>query len=153
MKTGSHVLINIPRGTSAENSLLRVQAEARRFGGSCADLYFQALNVTGLWAEAKQAGGYHFDSHRGVNENSKWFTLGSVEVKVAHGRTQGGILYLNFYVKHLRHAGFPVGGLLGEDDHQDATTQPVECKELVALRTALQNTDTSARSVATAKLA
>ncbi|CAK0864855.1 unnamed protein product [Prorocentrum cordatum] len=90
MKTGIHVLINIPRGISAENAFLRVQAEARRFGGSCADMYFQALNVTGLWAEAKQAGGYHFDSHSGVNENSGWFALGSVEVKVAHGRTQGG---------------------------------------------------------------
>ncbi|CAK0864859.1 unnamed protein product [Prorocentrum cordatum] len=139
MKTGIHVLINIPRGISAENAFLRVQAEARRFGGSCADMYFQALNVTGLWAEAKQAGGYHFDSHSGVNENSGWFALGSVEVKVAHGRTQG--------------AGFPVGGLLGEDDHQDATTQPAECEELVALSPAFQHASTSARSIATANLA
>ncbi|CAK0864860.1 unnamed protein product [Prorocentrum cordatum] len=153
MKTGIHVLINIPRGISAENAFLRVQAEARRFGGSCADMYFQALNVTGLWAEAKQAGGYHFDSHSGVNENSGWFALGSVEVKVAHGRTQGGTLYLNFYVKHLRKAGFPVGGLLGEDDHQDATTQPAECEELVALSPAFQHASTSARSIATANLA
>ena len=57
MKAGKHVLINIPRGMSAENALLRVQADARRLGGQCADMYFQELNVTGSWAEAKQAGG------------------------------------------------------------------------------------------------
>merc|ERR1740121_1213489 len=33
MKQGRHVLINIPLGISAENALLRVEAEARRLGG------------------------------------------------------------------------------------------------------------------------
>merc|ERR1719413_52460 len=36
MKPGKHVLINIPRGVSAEKSLLRVQADARQLGGQCA---------------------------------------------------------------------------------------------------------------------
>ncbi|CAK0885924.1 unnamed protein product, partial [Prorocentrum cordatum] len=58
MKEGNHVLISIPRGQIAENALLRVRADARRLGGQCADMYFQALNVTGSWAEASQAGGY-----------------------------------------------------------------------------------------------
>merc|ERR1719424_1090788 len=55
MKVGKHVMLNIPRGMSAENVLLRVQAEAVRLGGHCADMYFQELNITGSWAEAKQA--------------------------------------------------------------------------------------------------
>merc|ERR1719262_986429 len=55
MKPGKHVLINIPRGVSAEKSLLRVQADARQLGAQCSDMYFQELNVTGSWAEAKQA--------------------------------------------------------------------------------------------------
>eukprot|EP00959_Pyramimonas_sp_CCMP1952_P079024 1652031-Pyramimonas_sp.AAC.1 len=37
MKPGVHVLINIPRGTSVEDALLRVQADARRVGERCAD--------------------------------------------------------------------------------------------------------------------
>eukprot|EP00959_Pyramimonas_sp_CCMP1952_P252986 5285097-Pyramimonas_sp.AAC.1 len=60
MKPGKHVLINIPRGT-IEDPLLRVQADARR-SGSCADMYFQELNVTGSWAESMQAGGYHYSA-------------------------------------------------------------------------------------------
>ncbi|CAK0834158.1 unnamed protein product [Prorocentrum cordatum] len=64
MTEGKHVLISIPRGRNAENALLRVQADARRLGGQCADLYFQTLNVTGSWAEAKQAGGYLRDANR-----------------------------------------------------------------------------------------
>merc|ERR1719382_532484 len=55
MKPGKHVLINIPRGVSAEKALFRVQADARRLGGQCADMYFQELNITGSWAEAKHA--------------------------------------------------------------------------------------------------
>merc|ERR1740121_1146425 len=58
MKPGKHVLINIPRGVIGEDALLRVQADARRLGGTCAEMYFQVVNVTGSWAEAKQAGGH-----------------------------------------------------------------------------------------------
>eukprot|EP00959_Pyramimonas_sp_CCMP1952_P090597 1896644-Pyramimonas_sp.AAC.1 len=46
MKSGNHVLINIPKGMRAEKALLRVQADARRMGGSCADMYFVEINVT-----------------------------------------------------------------------------------------------------------
>jgi hypothetical protein len=55
MKPGKHVLINIPRGVGAEKSLLRVQADARHLGGKCADMYFQEVNVTGSWADAKKS--------------------------------------------------------------------------------------------------
>merc|ERR1719343_1963249 len=68
MKPGTHVLINIPRGATAERTMLRVQASARQVGGQCADMYFQEVNVTGSWAEAKQAGGYHYGAEHGEVE-------------------------------------------------------------------------------------
>merc|ERR1719413_105987 len=88
MKPGKHVLINIPRGVSAEKSLLRVQADARQLGGQCADMYFQELNVTGRWVETKLAGGLRFQAPGVADESPNWMTFGKVEVKVAHGHTR-----------------------------------------------------------------
>jgi len=126
MKAGTHVLVNVPRGASAEDALLRVQADARRLGGHCADMYFQALNVTGSWAEAKQVGGYHYSVSQISVETPHWLSFGSVQLKVAYGHADSAV-YLNVYVKHLGRAGFAVGGLLGEDDHQDVSTPPQAC--------------------------
>jgi len=136
MKPGKHVLISIPRGWSAEDALLRVQADARRLGRSgaqCADMYFQEVNVTGSWAEAKEAGGYHYSASQSHAKDSTWVSFGKVELKVVHGRTESGLLYLNVYVKHLGRAGFAVGGLLGEDDHKDAMTPPAACTKHTSL--------------------
>ena len=133
MKPGTHVLINIPKGALAEKALLRVQADARRMGTSCADMYFVDINVTGSWAEAKHPGGYrHVVSRRAV-ETPEWVAFDEVELKVVQGHTQSGITYLNLYVKHLGRAGFAVGGLLGEDDHKDAMTPPADCAHHVKL--------------------
>jgi hypothetical protein len=133
MQAGKHVLINIPRGMSAANALLRVQAEAVRLGGHCADMYFQAVNVTGSWADAKQPGGYHYASSQHEAKTPEWVALGKVELKVVHGRTDSGFQYLNVYVKHLGQSGFAVGGLLGEDDHADASTPPEACSKQMTL--------------------
>jgi hypothetical protein len=133
MKAGKHVLINIPRGAAADSALLRVQADARRAGGQCADMYFQKLNITGSWAEAKQARGYHYSASDRDIKAPKWVAFGKVELKVVHGRTDSGILYLNLYVKHLGRAGFAVGGLLGEDDHEDVSVAPESCAQRLAL--------------------
>jgi len=133
MKPGVHLLINIPRGVPAEDAFLRVQADARRLGGSCADMYFQEVNVTGSWAEAKQDGGYRYAASQRVFETPEWLACGKVELKVVHGHTQRGLQYLNFYVRHLSRAGFVVGGLLGEDDHRDATTPPASCTHHASL--------------------
>ena len=133
MKAGKHVLINIPRGMSAENALLRVQADARRLGGQCADMYFQQVNVTGSWAEAKQVGGLHYSVSQHDAKAPEWVAFGKVELKVVHGRTDSGLLYLNLYVKHLGRAGFAVGGLLGEDDHEDVSAAPESCSQRLAL--------------------
>jgi hypothetical protein len=131
MKPGNHVLLNIPRGMSAENALLRVQADARRLGGHCADMYFQELNITGAWPEAKQAGGYHFAVSQRAVKSPGWLAFGpwfrKVQLKVVHGLTEGGLKYLNFYVKHLGRVGLAVGGLLGEDDHKDVSIPSAAC--------------------------
>merc|ERR1719356_2101195 len=46
MKPGKHLLIHIPR-RSVHKVMLRVDAEAKRMGTQCADIYFQDLNITG----------------------------------------------------------------------------------------------------------
>jgi len=125
MKPGTHVLVNIPKG-ELEHQLLRVQADVRRLGG-CKDMYFQEINITGSWAETKQAGGYrHIIKHRAA-ETPAWVAFGTVELKVVHGHTKAGLEYLNFYVKHLGRAGVTVGGLLGDDDHTAASTPSGSC--------------------------
>ena len=142
MKEGKHVLISIPRGQDAQHALLRVQADARRLGGNCADLYFKEVNVTGAWAEAKNAGGYHYSVSQNDIEAPEWVAFGKVELKVVHGRTDGGLPYLNVYMKHLRSAGVAVGGLLGDDDHKDAMIPPASCTH----RTSLMEVQTSGQS-------
>ena len=127
MKPGKHVLISIPRGKSGEDALLLVQADARRLGGTCAEMYFQEVNVTGSWAEAKQAGGYLYSVSQSAVETPEWVVFYTVELKIVHGRTQSGLQYLNLFVRHLSRGGFAVGGLLGEDDHKDAATPPASC--------------------------
>lgn len=96
---------------------------------------FVELNVTGAWADAARAGGLRFDAFDDAagDEAPKWTQLGPVELKVGRGRTAEGTKYLNVYVKHLGRAGFAVGGLLGEDDHTDASTPPASCIQHVSL--------------------
>jgi len=133
MKPGKHVLINIPKGVVVENALFRVEAKASQLGGQCADMYFQEINITGRWVETKLAGGLRFQAPGVADESPNWMTFGKVEVKVAHGHTRQGIQYLNLYVKHLGHAGFAVGGLLGEDDHKDVMIPPASCTHRTSL--------------------
>jgi hypothetical protein len=148
MKEGSHVLINIPRGVITEKALLHVQAEARRLGGHCADMYFQELNVSGLWAEANQPGGYHFSVSQREIKTPEWVALGKVELKVVHGHTDGGLRYLNMYVKHLGRAGFAVGGLLGEDDHEDVVIPSGACVKMMSLADVSQDPSGGSYAVA-----
>merc|ERR1740121_3385135 len=133
MRPGKHVLIHIPRGERVENSLLRVEAEARRLGAHCADMYFEELNLTGAWVEAKHTGGLRFQAQGMLDKKQTWIKTGKVELKVAHGRTHHGTQYLNFYVRHLGRTGFVVGGLLGEDDHRAAATPTQACLHQTSL--------------------
>lgn len=135
MRPGHHVLIHIPRGERVEKTLLRVEADARQMGKPCTpDMYFEELNITGAWVEAKHAGGLHFVAQGVHDEKPTWEQFGNVGLKVAHGHTKTGIKYLNVYVKHLSHAGFRVGGLLGEGDHT-LVAKPLD--ECLRRRTAL----------------
>jgi len=96
------------------------------------------INITGQWVEAKLAGGLRFQAPGVADESPNWMTFGKVQVKVAHGHTRQGIQYLNFYVKHLGHAGFAVGGLLGEDDHKDVMIPPAICAHQTSLNKVVQ---------------
>jgi hypothetical protein len=132
MKTGTHVLIHIPR-RDLKNTLLRVHANVQRMGGQCADIYFQGLNITGAWADAKHPGGFRYRAQGTGGQRPRWVQFGGVHLKVVHGRTQKGIKYLNLYARNLVRAGFPVGGLLGEDDHTEEAVPPEACHHRIAL--------------------
>jgi len=148
MQPGQHVLISIPRGESAEGALLRVQADARRLGG-CTDMYFQEVNITGSWVSSNQAGGYRYVASQAVVGTPQWVAFGKVELKVVHGRTQAGNAYLNIYAKHLGQAGFPIGGLLGEDDHEDVAALPAQCVRKIALQSRGQKRGVALAAAAT----
>ena len=121
-------MLHIPKNADAQVTLLHVEAEVRLLTSSCMDMYFQVLNVTGAWAEAKQKGGLHFQAgETDSKEKSKWMSLGRVELKVVHGHTQEGLHYLNVFVRHLRRTGLVIGGLLGEDDHSQAAMSDPKC--------------------------
>jgi len=135
MQPGTHTLLHIPKGSGAKTMLLHVSAEAQRMGTKCSDMYFQEMNLTGAWPEAKQVGGFHF--HAGEDssvEDSKWMSFGKVDLKVVHGQTQQGIHYLNFFVKHLKHLKhLSIGGLLGEDDHSEVAKVDETCSQRINL--------------------
>jgi len=138
MQPGEHVLLHIPRRESIENTLLHVQAAAQTLGGLCTDTYFTRINITGRWPSALRPGGLVFRADDPDNgAESKWMNLhGSsqgLQIKVVHGHTQQGTRYLNFYVKGLGRTGLPVGGLLGEDDHEEASRPIRACEQHLAL--------------------
>jgi len=133
MRPGMSTLINIPRGTSVEYALLVVQANAHRLGQHCSDMYFQELNVTGAWADLAQPGGFRFDARDALDLTPKWMKLGPVGLKIVYGHTDMGTQYLNVFVKNLGRAGFPVGGLLGEDDHTAAEKPEWACQHTLSL--------------------
>ena len=140
MKEGHHKLLNIPRGASPKSAKLLVAAECTRFGGrSCGDLYFTAINVTGAWVRAR--GGLRFHTHpsrrgSGNEKDNKfrvWHDLGQVDLKVVEGTTNEGSRYLNLYVRKLAHVKAMIGGLLGGDDHTEASTAPAGCQKSITL--------------------
>jgi len=100
-------------------------------------MYFQELNITGAWAEAKHTGGFHYHAE-GLHSESRWERFENVKLKVAQGRTQQGVKYLNLYVKDLKRTGYAVGGLLGDDDHTEAATPEEGCVHRMSLRSLVE---------------
>merc|ERR1712146_393304 len=126
-------LLQIPRGASASDALLRVTAAAEHEGGACSDMYFKALNITGLWVSAQQKEGYMYTAGA-PQPVAGWRTYGKVEVKVAWGRTLGGVEYLNFMVRHLTRVGQDIGGLLGMDDYTQAAKRDPSCGSAILVQ-------------------
>lgn len=156
-KSGVHVLLQIPRNAAPLATLLHLQARAQQLGAVCDELYFTALNVTGKWADDKlysqalnltvdipkaaagahgvPTGGLQFlATSAGKQGYTPWMDFGGVGLKVAWGQTETGIKYLNVLIKHVGHAGFPVGGLLGGDDHAKVSARSRTCSQSLALR-------------------
>lgn len=134
MQAGTHMLLQIPRGAVAETSLLAAEARAERSSAACSDLYFKSLNLTGRWADELNSGGFRFFA--GVPDariGTGWLHIKQVDVKVRWGRTSEGVEYLNVFFRHLGMAGYPVGGLLGEDDHSQAATPDPYCAQILSL--------------------
>jgi len=137
-KPGTHVLVQVPKGVGPNGTLLRLEADARQVGGACAETYFKCASITGKWVP--EAGGRQFCSHlesEGRIGSEGWMQFGKVQVKVVNGVTKSNTDYLNIFVKHLGDVGYPVGGLLGEDDHMDASTVSPHCRSTMELRSDL----------------
>mmetsp|Transcript_75233 Transcript_75233/g.196137 ORF Transcript_75233/g.196137 Transcript_75233/m.196137 type:complete len:205 (+) Transcript_75233:436-1050(+) len=109
MKPGKVVLVQIPRGKPGNRALLTVEADARQLGGSCADMYFQTVNVTGEWAEELRASGFIFTTQGARDDEAVrrpiWMNMGPLKLKVVAGRTREGIRHLNFYRRAPRPRG------------------------------------------------
>merc|ERR1719291_783056 len=144
LRPGVHVLLQLPRGAE-HDVLLRVEAHATQLGGACADIYFQALNLTGRWVQESKGQntklrGIRYHANRPVNSGhgTNWMTFGKVELKVVWGHTKSGLEYLNMYARRLSKAGMPIGGLLGLDDHTAASTPSARCKRTMTLLSLLE---------------
>jgi len=131
------VFILIPKGADAQDTLLRVDADIEHIGSACADMYIQFLTITGKWADEHRIGGYHYDAQEDAGRKAtNWMHVGEVDLKVVWGRTVEGIKYMNLFAKNLGQTGFPVGGLLGEDDHTAESAPTPECEKTVSLMSA-----------------
>jgi len=129
-KEGLHTLVRVPRAERGA-ALLVVEAEARQMGVACADMYFQSVNLTGRWVGSQ--GRVFSAGHVAKTDSQRWLRYGKVELKVVEGHTKSGIVYLNLFVRHLKFAGYPVGGILGMDDHAAAATPSQKCQMRVSL--------------------
>jgi len=133
-RTGSNILLQIPRWSSSDTALLHVMADATRMGDQCADVYFQMVTISGAWTnETEEMRFFASGDTLGMPVSMKWTRFGKVDLKVVHGKTQQGTDYLNLFAKHLAAVGLPVGGLLGIDDHTTASAQPSECTRSFSL--------------------
>merc|ERR1719263_1646952 len=137
MQPGYHTLVQIPKGAQRHKTLLSAAAKVKRVGAQCQDMYITQVNLTGAWPETA---GYHLlQFQAGVlhkDLDSRWLRFGPVDLKVAHGRTAYGTSYLNFLVRNLAHTGYPVGGLLGEDDHSAVAKRGGHCAAVLNLAVA-----------------
>jgi hypothetical protein len=143
MRPGNHTMISIPRGSSPDRALLSVVALTEHIGHACTDMYVQALTITGAWAAGvpgaqrlSNSWAVRYFAQQPPQQGSRkagWNTYGNIRLKVTWGRTAGGVKYMNLLARNLIHAGYTVGGLLGEDDHTTAATPVEGCMHFMSL--------------------
>ncbi|CAK0830152.1 unnamed protein product [Prorocentrum cordatum] len=110
-------------------------------GVACTDMYFVSVNLTGRWVGSQGrafCAGYVADK-----ESRHWLRYGQVELKVVQGRTKSGIVYLNLFVRNLKFVGYPVGGILGLDDHATAAEPSLKCQKRITLASVPVRTNAS----------
>jgi len=130
---GNHTLAKLPKDVSDKHAFLKIACEVKRMSARCADVYIQAVNITGSWLRSKMGDdAMTFNAQRGRIQE-RWMHIGHVQVKVARGATKSGIKYLNMFTKHVGITGLTVGGILGEDDHTTAATPMEDCRRVVDL--------------------
>jgi len=134
-RTGVSVLLQIPGGAfvGPRRTLLRLEADVRRIGSVCSDVYFQVVTISGPWTNRSSSITLFAKESEGKPNSMKWRRFGKVDLKVAHGRTREGVDYLNVFAKNLGRAGCPVGGLLGGDDWTQAAQRPSGCGRALSL--------------------
>mmetsp|Transcript_28578 Transcript_28578/g.76271 ORF Transcript_28578/g.76271 Transcript_28578/m.76271 type:complete len:747 (+) Transcript_28578:89-2329(+) len=132
-RTGLNVLLQIPRWAGPQQTLLLLEADTRRMGGTCSDVYFQVVKISGAWTNHTDALEFFANPSEHHPSSLMWTRFGKVELKVANGKTREGIDYLNVFARNLGNTGYSVGGLLGEDDHGDASTPSSACTRQMSL--------------------
>jgi len=137
-QTGVQVLLQIPRKNflGPRRTLLRLEADARRIGSVCSDVYFQVVKISGHWTN-QTAPLEFFASSDDKPNHMEWTRFGKVELRVVNGTTRQGTKYLNVFAKNLGNAGYAVGGLLGGDSNTEAATPDQKCTNTLSLSTAL----------------
>lgn len=123
---GALTLLQLPKHANPDNTLLFVEADARRMGHECA-VYFQAVAISGAWTNQSGTVRFFANAH-GTPPGRRWrewMRFGTVEIKVV--RRTKGTDYLNVYARVGGQSGYDVGGLLGSDDHAAAATRPPDC--------------------------
>jgi hypothetical protein len=131
-RAGVSVLLQIPQKAARNRTLLILEADAQLIGTECSDLYFQVVTISGRWTNQSNSLRF-FAKSDGKPDSMKWTRFGSISLKVVHGHTREGVDYLNVFAKNIGRAGYPVGGLLGSDDHTEAATRPLRCSHAVNL--------------------
>jgi len=123
---GVQTLLHLPRHANLDNTLLFVEADARRMRSDC-DVYFHTVTISGILTNQSSPIKFFANPHGnppGIRWK-EWVRFGSVEIRVVHRAKD--IDYLDFFAKVDAQVGYDIGGLLGIDDHAAVATRPHEC--------------------------
>lgn len=139
VRPGNYTFLHIPQSSNEEDALVHVRAHVKHEGVACLDMYIAELHMHGHWVDDLEYGGMHFFANEGPEGAGDWMTFGQLDLKVVHGRTSGGVRYLNLLARHLKKVPYPIGGILGLDDFTHAATPEDECKKKMTLLSLLSS--------------